>query len=99
RCFHVTGVQTCALPILRTPDGYLLRSYKDGQAKIDAYLEDYAFLAEALLELYQTTFDLHWFEAARDIVERMVALFWDDEAGFFRSEERRVGMNCRSLCL
>ncbi|HOA23371.1 MAG TPA: thioredoxin domain-containing protein [Aggregatilineales bacterium] len=72
---------------LRTPDGYLLRSYKDGQAKIDAYLEDYAFLAEALLELYQTTFDLHWFEAARDIVERMVALFWDDEAGFFDTAE------------
>jgi uncharacterized protein YyaL (SSP411 family) len=64
-------------------DGRLLRSYKDGQARFSAYLEDYAFFAEALIELYQTTFDLRWFREALLLTELMVDLFWDDGGGFF----------------
>ncbi len=62
--------------------GRLLRSYKDGQARFNAYLEDYAFLAEALIELYQSTFDRRWFEEALALTEAINRYFWDDEAGF-----------------
>jgi uncharacterized protein YyaL (SSP411 family) len=64
-------------------NGRLLRSYKDGQAKFNAYLEDYAFFVEGLVELYQATFDVRWFRYALALSETMVASFWDDEAGFY----------------
>jgi hypothetical protein len=61
-----------------------LRTYKDGQAKLNGYLEDYAFYADGLLALYEATFDIRWFVAARGLVETMVAQFADEEgAGFF----------------
>src|SRR5690606_10510782 len=50
---------------LRTDTGRLLRTYKDGTAKINGYLEDYANLIDGLLELYQTTFETRWFETAQ----------------------------------
>jgi uncharacterized protein YyaL (SSP411 family) len=63
--------------------GRLLRTYKDGQAKFNAYLEDYAFLCEGLIELYQSTFDRRWFDEALALTETMLDLFWDDEVGFY----------------
>ena len=45
--------------------GRLRRSWKDGEARLDAYLEDYAYLVEALLTLYEATFEPRWFDAAR----------------------------------
>ena len=44
-----------------TSDGRLLRTWKDGQAKLNAYLEDHAYLLEALLTLYEATFEPRWF--------------------------------------
>ncbi len=64
-------------------EGRLLRSYKDGEARLAAYLEDYALLIEGLIELYQTTFDLRWFTTAKELTLQMIALFWDDESGFY----------------
>lgn len=64
-------------------DGRLHRSYKDGQARHEGCLEDYAFLAEGLIELYQRTFDSRWFTAARDLCDQIVTLFWDDDTGFY----------------
>ncbi|GAB4470222.1 MAG: thioredoxin domain-containing protein [Anaerolineae bacterium] len=64
-------------------DGRLRRSYKDGRARFNAYLEDYAALCEGLIELYQAAFDLRWFHAALDLTGAMVSLFWDDGAGFY----------------
>jgi uncharacterized protein YyaL (SSP411 family) len=61
----------------------LLRSYKDGRARFNGYLEDYAFFVEGLIELYQTTFDVDWFKAALDLTESMVELFADEVAGFY----------------
>ncbi|MBI4499485.1 MAG: thioredoxin domain-containing protein, partial [Chloroflexi bacterium] len=58
-------------------DGRLRRSYKDGQARFNGYLEDYAFLASGLLALYETDFDLRWLEAARRLADTMLASFWD----------------------
>jgi uncharacterized protein YyaL (SSP411 family) len=68
---------------LRDDQGRLLRTYKDGEAKLNAYLEDHAFLLEALLTLYESTFDPHWFAAAREIADSMIKRFADDERGGF----------------
>jgi uncharacterized protein len=68
---------------LRDSGGRLLRTYKDGQAKLNAYLEDHAYLLEALLSLYEATFEPRWFGAAREIADSMVERFADDENGGF----------------
>ncbi|HEU5315326.1 MAG TPA: thioredoxin domain-containing protein [Chloroflexota bacterium] len=71
------------LATLRTPAGRLLRSYKDGQARFNAYLEDYAFYAAGLLSLYEATFELRYFAAARELIDVAVEQFADDEGGGF----------------
>ena len=68
---------------MRDGDGRLLRTYNRGQARLGAYLEDYAFLLEALLTLYETTFDPRWFAAARELAETILARFSDEENGGF----------------
>jgi uncharacterized protein YyaL (SSP411 family) len=68
---------------LRDHSGRLLRSYKDGQARFDAYLEDYAYLAEGLLALYQATFEPRWLEEARRLADALLDRFWDQEGGGF----------------
>ncbi|HKP85690.1 MAG TPA: thioredoxin domain-containing protein [Blastocatellia bacterium] len=67
-----------------TEGGRLLRTYKDGKAKLNAYLEDYAYVVEALLALYEATFELKYFAEARELADTMIAKFWDsNEGGFF----------------
>jgi uncharacterized protein len=68
---------------LRDADGRLLRSWKDGEAKLNAYLEDHAYLIEALLTLYESTFDPRWFDAARETANAMIERFADSERGGF----------------
>ncbi|NTX15861.1 thioredoxin domain-containing protein [Myxococcus sp. CA056] len=57
----------------------LARSYQEGQARIDGFLEDYGDLASGLTALYQATFDVKYLEAAEALVKRAVELFWDEE--------------------
>ena len=64
-------------------DGALLRTWKDGVAKFNAYLEDYAFLTEGLVTLYETTGESRWFNEALALADRMIDEFWDDEGGGF----------------
>ena len=64
-------------------DGRLLRTYKDGQAKIPGFLEDYAFYGDGLLALYEATFDAQWFAAARRLADALPAHFADEETGGF----------------
>jgi uncharacterized protein YyaL (SSP411 family) len=71
------------LGTLRDSDGRLLRTFKDGQAKLNAYLEDHAYLLEALLTLYESTFEPRWFGAARELADSMIARFADEERGGF----------------
>jgi uncharacterized protein YyaL (SSP411 family) len=72
------------LGTMRDGDGRLLRTYKDGRAHLNAYLEDHAFMMEALLALYEATFDPRWFAAARELAETMIERFADeDKGGFF----------------
>ena len=64
-------------------NGMLLRTWKDGRAKFNAYLEDYAFLAEGLLTLFETTGEARWLKEALALADRMVEEFWDNEGGGF----------------
>jgi uncharacterized protein YyaL (SSP411 family) len=68
---------------LRDTDGRLLRSWKDGQGKLNAYLEDHAFLLEALISLYEATFEPRWFGEARALADTMIERFADDDNGGF----------------
>ena len=64
-------------------DGRLLRTYKDGTAKLMAYLEDYAMLAEGLISLYEATFERRWLDEAVSLADAMVSLYWDPGEGLF----------------
>ena len=64
-------------------DGRLLRTYRDGQAKLLGYLEDYSFVIDGLLALYEATFDLRWLEEAVTLADSMIELFWDEGIGGF----------------
>lgn len=64
-------------------DGRMLRTYKDGHAHLKGYLEDYFFLADGLLALYEADSDPRWFSEARRLVDGAIALFSDEENGGF----------------
>ncbi len=82
---------------LRTPDGGLLRTYRDGQARLKAYLEDYAFLAHGLLRLHAATGDVRWLREARSLTDRMIADFEDTrDGGFFFTADDHESLLARS---
>jgi hypothetical protein len=64
-------------------DGKLLRSYKDGRARLNAYLEDYASFIRALIALYEADFDLRWLAEASRLTKLMFDQFHDAERGGF----------------
>ena len=64
-------------------EGRLLRTYRDGEAKLNGYLEDHAFLIDGLIALHEVTFDARWLEEAISLGEAMVELFWDEASGQF----------------
>jgi uncharacterized protein YyaL (SSP411 family) len=68
---------------LRDPSGRLLHTYKDGRAKLSAYLDDDAALADGLAELYQATGEAKWLDAALDLAADMTDRFADPSGGFF----------------
>jgi uncharacterized protein YyaL (SSP411 family) len=69
---------------MTTENGRLLRTWKaGGAAKYNGYLEDYAYLADGLLALYQTTFSPRWFHWAYQLTEMMLTHFLDIEHGGF----------------
>jgi uncharacterized protein len=81
---------------MRDSDGNLLRTYKDGRAHLNAYLEDHAYLLEALLTLYEATFEQQWFERAVAIAETMIARFGDpDRGGFFSTSDDHESLIAR----
>ena len=83
---YVEAAIGCAeflLSELRTAEGRLLRSWKDGRARIKAYLDDHAFLLEALLTLYETTFAPRFYKEAVALAEQIIERFADSERGGF----------------
>ncbi len=73
-------------------DGLLYRSWRGGKAELPGYLDDYAFFARGLLDLYDATGDVHRLEQARVLAEAMLARFEDPQHGgfYFTSEEHPV---------
>jgi len=73
------------LTTMRAPNGRLFRTATVGSApKLNAFLEDYSFLINALVSLYEATFSPRWIEAALDLGQVMIDQFWDPSgAGFF----------------
>lgn len=69
--------------------GRLLRTWKDGRAKLNGYLEDYANVTDALVELYQATGNIAYITEASRLADRMITEFWDEESGgfFFTSND------------
>jgi uncharacterized protein YyaL (SSP411 family) len=86
----ITGATSCIEASRRTVDfmfgtmfrdGYLLHVYKDGQAKLRGYLDDYAFVALGLLDLYEVLFDRSLIERALELADIMLREFWDERGG------------------
>jgi hypothetical protein len=75
---------------LRSPQGRLLRAWRDDRAHIPAFLDDYAAVADGLLTLYEATFEPRWFDEARVLADDLLRLFADpsetgDGGGFFQT--------------
>jgi uncharacterized protein len=88
RADYLEAARACAEFVwreLRDDEGALLRTHKDGRAHLKAYLEDHAFLLEALLTLYEASFETVWFERARELADTLLARFADGERGGFFS--------------
>ncbi len=68
---------------LRAPDGRLLHTFKDGQARLNAYLDDYANFIDGLTRLYEASGEPRWIEAAIDLAGVMMDEFADAERGGF----------------
>ncbi len=79
------------------PNGELLHHWAGGEAGIDAFLDDYAYLADGLLDLYDATGETRWKSEARELLDTLLARFWDDEeAGFFFTSEAHERLIARS---
>ncbi|MBL1142908.1 MAG: thioredoxin domain-containing protein [Proteobacteria bacterium] len=81
---YITSAIKAANTLLKTnltSDGCLSRSSLDGQASIPALQEDYAYLAEALLQLYDATLDRQWLDKAVTLCNEMLERFWDENNG------------------
>ncbi len=85
---YLEAARRCAeflLADLRDAQGRLLRTYKDGAGRLNAYLEDHAFLLEALLTLYEASFEPRWYEQAEAVAATTIARFGDPARGGFFS--------------
>ena len=89
RADALSAAQNAAKFILREmsqEDGKLFRSYKDGRARLNAYLEDYAAFIRALIALYEADFDLRWLAEASRLTQIMLDQFGDGEGhGLFQT--------------
>ena len=84
------------LTTMRTPDGNLLHRYRDGEAAVDAFLDDYAFLTWACLELYDATLDPAHLKRAIELQDETDLLFWDEaDGGYFLTSDRSEALLVR----
>ena len=80
-----SGAAEFVLARMSQPECRLYRTYKDGRAHLNAYLEDYASLVRALIALYEADFQLHWLDEAVRLADLMIAQFADERGGFFQT--------------
>jgi uncharacterized protein YyaL (SSP411 family) len=69
-------------------DGSLLHRYREGEAALSGYVEDYAFMVWGMIELYEATFELKYLKAAIELNDYLLQHFWDDQGGglFFTAD-------------
>ena len=72
---------------MRSPEGLLLHAWRQGQGRIPAYLDDYAFLVRGLLALHEAQGDESWLRAAAELTEEQIRRLRDPEGGFFVAAE------------
>jgi uncharacterized protein YyaL (SSP411 family) len=82
---YLNGAKEAALFILHEmrKDGYLMRVFSKGKGQVKGYSEDYAFFIQALIDLYEGTFETGWLKGAEDLNGRMIYQFWDEKNGGF----------------
>ena len=78
-------------------DGHLTRVFHQGKSRVKGYSEDYAFLIQALIDLYEATFEMEWLKEAEDLNRRMIGQFWDERnGGFFFTGKENESLITRS---
>jgi uncharacterized protein YyaL (SSP411 family) len=91
-----TGAATFAASALFDEDGRLVRSWRDGRRGPRAFADDHALAADGLLTLYETTFELRWFELARALCDELLRSFRDEDGGgFFQTAADAEGLVLR----
>ena len=79
-------------------NGSLWRNFKDGKGSIDAFLDDYALLAQAYIQLYQVTFDIRWLQEARSLTGYALSHFLDSKTRmFFYTSDRSEDLVARKM--
>ena len=92
------GAADFILTSMAAADGRLLHVSIEGEARVPAFLDDYAFLVNGLVALYEAGFDLGRLEQALDLARRAIELFWDDDGGgFFFAAAPEVGARRKEI--
>jgi uncharacterized protein YyaL (SSP411 family) len=74
-----------------------LHTYGAGQAKLNAYLDDYAFFVDGLIALHEATNEARWLKASQELTDKQVELFWDEtEGGFYFTSSDHEELLARS---
>ena len=94
-----SGAADFVLGEMRQTDGSLLHRWREGEAAVPGFLDDYAFLAWGLLELYQTTFDAARLQTALDLHRETCQRFESEEGGYFLTEAGARGLLVRQRAL
>jgi uncharacterized protein YyaL (SSP411 family) len=96
---YLKGAEEAARFILRVmkADGHLWRVFREGKARVKGYSEDYAFLVQALVDLYEATFETLWLREADELNRGMIRQFWDEsQGGFFFTGKENESLIARS---
>ena len=96
---YLNGAKEAARFILHKmrKDGRLMRVFNKGKSQVKGYSEDYAFFIQALIDLYEATFEMEWVEEAEDLNRRMIHQFWDESnGGFFFTGKENESLIARS---
>jgi uncharacterized protein YyaL (SSP411 family) len=96
---YLGGAKKAARFILEkmVKDGCLMRVFNKGQARVKGYSEDYSFFIQALIDLYEATFDSLWLKRAVELNQEMIRQFWDeDQGGFFFTGKENEALIARS---
>ncbi len=96
---YLDGAKNAALFILQEmgKDDHLMRVFNKGKSQVKGYSEDYAFLIQALIDLYEATFETERLREAEDLNQRMIHQFWDEKnGGFFFTGKENESLIARS---